>query len=373
MGHGSKSLNLEAGEWVEVLSQEEILATLDARGQLEGLPFMPEMLASCGKRFKVWRRAHKTCDTVNRTGGRWMTRAVHLEESRCDGQAHGGCEAACLVFWKEAWLKRVDGPGLGPAAPAPRLPVIQPGRGCTEQDVHRAVRAPGDANDADPTYACQATLLPEYTTLLKWWDVRQYVEDCSSGNVGLWALIQGGSYVVFHFLIRKLDRRSTRLLSRLLIRLYDGWQALVGGVPYPRRWGQIPVGQKTPAPPPLGLQPGELVRVKSYDAILATLDQHNKNRGMFFDAEEVPYCGKTVRVRSHVRRIVNERTGKMLELKGNNVILEDVYCKGWYSDRRMHCPRAIYSFWRETWLERPEQEKAAEAAPQPAGAPKRAL
>jgi hypothetical protein len=106
---------------------------------------------------------------------------------------------------------------------------------------------------------------------------------------------------------------------------------------------------------PLELRPGEWVRVKSYDAILDTLDGNNKNRGMFFDAEEVPYCGKTFRVRSLVRRIINERTGKMLDLKGNNVILEGVYCKGWYSDRRMHCPRAIYSFWREGWLERSEK------------------
>ncbi len=26
--------------------------------------------------------------------------------SRCDGTAHGGCQTACLLYWKEAWLKR---------------------------------------------------------------------------------------------------------------------------------------------------------------------------------------------------------------------------------------------------------------------------
>ena len=31
-------------DWVEVRSKEEILATLDSKGQLDGMPFMPEML-----------------------------------------------------------------------------------------------------------------------------------------------------------------------------------------------------------------------------------------------------------------------------------------------------------------------------------------
>ena len=37
------TLNLRVGELVEVRSEDEILATLDVDGELEGLPFMPEM------------------------------------------------------------------------------------------------------------------------------------------------------------------------------------------------------------------------------------------------------------------------------------------------------------------------------------------
>ena len=40
----SNTLNLRAGEWVEVRNADEILRTLDAEQALEGLPFMPEML-----------------------------------------------------------------------------------------------------------------------------------------------------------------------------------------------------------------------------------------------------------------------------------------------------------------------------------------
>jgi hypothetical protein len=43
-------LNPKAGEWVEVRSREEILATLGKNGCLENLPFMPEMFAFCGQR-----------------------------------------------------------------------------------------------------------------------------------------------------------------------------------------------------------------------------------------------------------------------------------------------------------------------------------
>ena len=42
------SPRFRAGEWVQVRTKEEILSTLDAKGQLDELPFMPEMLRYCG-------------------------------------------------------------------------------------------------------------------------------------------------------------------------------------------------------------------------------------------------------------------------------------------------------------------------------------
>ena len=48
-----KSRKLSAGDWVEVRNKEEILRSLDNNGQLDGMPLMPEMLQSCGKRFQV--------------------------------------------------------------------------------------------------------------------------------------------------------------------------------------------------------------------------------------------------------------------------------------------------------------------------------
>jgi hypothetical protein len=97
-----------AGQLVEVRSKEEILLTLDSNGRVQEMPFMPEMFRYCGRRFRVYKRAHKTCDFVNKTGIRKLPSAVHLEGLRCDGSAHGGCQAECMFFWKDAWLKRVD-------------------------------------------------------------------------------------------------------------------------------------------------------------------------------------------------------------------------------------------------------------------------
>ena len=54
-----------AGDWVEVLSKEEILGTLDKNGRLDELPFMPQMFKYCGQRFRIYKSAYKTCDTVS--------------------------------------------------------------------------------------------------------------------------------------------------------------------------------------------------------------------------------------------------------------------------------------------------------------------
>jgi hypothetical protein len=349
-------LALRAGDWIEVRSKEEILATLDRHGRLDGQVFMPEMFQFCGKRYRVWKRAHKTCDTVNLTGGRRLQSTVHLQELRCDGTAHGGCEAACLLFWKEAWLKRVsdsrrenEGGSAGSAS-----------GDCTEHQVMAATRATdAGGENTQPVYRCQATLLPEASSRLHWWDFRQYFEDLVSGNASIGQIGAGAIYVAYHWLVNSSRRLSVRF-SHALIALYDRFQTLRGGSPYPRRQGTIERGAQTPERT-LELQPGELVRVRSLPEILDTLDPRNRNRGMLFDAEEMPFCGKTFRVRSRVRRIIDETSGRMLELKGRNVILDGAWCQARYSDRRMFCPRAIYPFWRETWLERvdgPDREAA---------------
>jgi hypothetical protein len=343
---------LRAGDWVEVRSKDEILGTLDKKAQLENRPFMPQMLEYCGRRLRVAKSAHKTCDTISKVpAGRRVSSAVHLEGVRCDGRAFDGCHAACSIFWKQAWLKRVD-------ATAEPLPA-RPGPGCTIEEVMAATRAAGASDGQAPTYVCQATELGRASTLLPWWDIRQYVEDYRSRNVSLRQLAGGLAYAIVYALVRA-GWWSRTGAGRILTWCYDRIQALRGGVPFPRRKGKIPSGQRTPTET-LDLQPGELVYVKPYREILATLDTRNRNRGLYFDAEHVPYCGRTYRVRSRVNRIVDEKTGKLLEFKTGSVILEGVACQARYSDHRMFCPRAIYPYWREIWLQRVNPDPGAHA------------
>ena len=101
---------LKPGDVVEVRSAAEILETLDTDGALNGMPFMPEMTRFAGKRFTVDRRAEKICDTVSGEppNSRRLRDSVLLEDLRCDGSGHDGCQAGCRIYWKEAWLRRVD-------------------------------------------------------------------------------------------------------------------------------------------------------------------------------------------------------------------------------------------------------------------------
>ena len=108
----------------------------------------------------------------------------------------------------------------------------------------------------------------------------------------------------------------------------------------------------------LKLQEGEWVRIKSYDEILATCNEDNLNRGLYFDGEMVPYCGKASRVLKRVTRIINEQTGKMMTMKNPCIILENVVCHARYSYCRMFCPRELYPYWREIWLERVVDDKS---------------
>lgn len=341
----TSSLPLRAGEWVQIRTKEEILRTLDASGRLDELPFMPEMLQYCGMKMRVSKRAHKTCDPALGIGGRKMAHAVHLENIRCDGSAHDGCEAACLIFWKEAWLKRVDGESAAGIAVSSR---DEPSRHvkCTEDDLRLGVKVPASPGDPDPTYVCQNTQVKFATQPLPWWDVRQYMEDYTSGNVRLSQLAAG----LLFSALRTVAEAGIGL-GYAIRWTYDAFQRAIGGSPYPLRPYGVPQGTLTPKSQ-LNLQPGEIVRVKPYCEILKTLNSDYRNRGMYFDAEMVLFTERGYKVHKRLKRVIDERTSKMVHFKSDAIVLENVVCEARYAKCRRFCPRAIYPFWREIWLER---------------------
>jgi hypothetical protein len=295
---------------------------------------MPEMLQYCGRKFRVFKSAHKTCDTISTYSNRRMKDAVHLEGLRCDGTAHDGCQAACLLFWKDAWLKPIHGPE-STASRTEQPSVRRDGPhgkalNCDMETLTRAVRVKaGRQESLEQLYSCQATELVRATTPLEWWDPRQYIRDLLSRNVGLWDFLYFGALAT----------------AKAGMRLH--WR--VGQ--YLRIRGSA--GHKTPTAN-LNLQPGELVQVRSKKAILSTLDDQARNRGLSFDREMMPYCGQTFRVHSRVEKIINDKNGKMIHLPNDCIILDGATCSGCLSRGRMFCPRAIYPFWREIWLKRLE-------------------
>jgi hypothetical protein len=332
-------LDLRVGDIVEVRSEEEILRTLDSQGTLDSLPFMPEMLQFCGKRFRVHKRADKTCDTIDWGTLRRMENAVHLEGLRCNGAAHGGCKAGCLVHWKEAWLKRVGDPSNGSThvepAQASGAREAEGTAACTRDALMQATRRENTV-DGEEVFSCQATELVRATSAMPWWRPGQYVRDVRLGNASVGRVIRSLLVGLFN----KFQKANARVAP--------GFGLIHGAKPYPY------VDSKatgTPPSDPLNLQPGDLVEVKSKEEIFETLDERDRTRGLRFDAEQLNYCGRRGRVSHKVDRIINEKTGTMLPIKSDAIIIEEFFCTG---DYHRACPRSVYVWWRESWLRRVE-------------------
>jgi hypothetical protein len=306
-------LGLWPGEWVQVRSFAEISATLDGEGRLDGLPFMPEMLRYCGKRYRVFRRVEKIHQYFGPAPAhlRRLRNAVLLDELRCDGAAHGGCQAACQLIWKEAWLT--------PADAANASPPIRDAVDASKLNTHTKV----GLSEGEERYACQMTELPGATTPLSWRDMRHYWRDLRSRNV-----------------------RVSPFITAIALALFNGVQRRAGGPEVPYRQ---PTDRKSSPKVDLDLKPGELVRVKSRPEIERTLNSASRNRGLWFDREMHRYCGGEFRVASVVRTLVDEASGKPLTMSSPCIVLEGVSGTGEYLAL---CPQNDLIFWHEIWLER---------------------
>jgi hypothetical protein len=311
-----------AGDRVVVRSPEEILSTLDADGTLDGMPFMPEMLDWCGRSLVVERRAEKVCVFVTppEYGNRRFAGkdVVFLEGTRCDGSAHDGCKRGCKIFWNESWLRPADSLAETERTPTGFDELV--GRLRTKTDGGR--------------YFCQSTELYRAT--------QEFM-----GNKKLWML---------RILVRELRNRDRSVGEALTLLGRWSWQRLLRRVGHDE--GLRGEQERTPTES-LGLEPGDLVRIKRRAEIVATLDRAQSNRGLRVGAKMMRYCEANAEVRDRVDRIIDERTGEMREMR-NTVTLKDVragnkafsddecLCAGELGD----CPRGELMFWREIWLER---------------------
>jgi hypothetical protein len=304
------------GDLVRVKAPEEIRATLDQEGCCEHLPFMEEMLPYCGKVFRVHRRMDKINDMRNKTGVRRFRDAVTLQDARCDGSQHGGCQAGCFLIWKDEWLERLDTESLSHSDIGPDFPVAHPG--------------PETSDERDKTYICQMTRLWEASEPMSRWDIRQDIRPLIYGNIGI------GPFLV-----------------AIVTRLFNSIQRARGGAGYPH----MPVSDRQGRTPnrPLGLERGDEVAIRSKQDISGTLVD-GRNRGLWFDTDMIRFCGRRDIVRTRVERVIHEATGKMVRMKTPCVVLENAIATGEFL--RL-CPQHEYIFWRETWLDRVNADSMA--------------
>jgi hypothetical protein len=322
---------------VRVRPLHEILDTLDQDGCLDGLPFMPEMANRCGHDFAVLKRMDRVKDLVERTGLRRMMNAVILDGDRCDGSHHGGCQALCQSIWKEAWLTKSDSRSRRSRsrladAPTPQAATLR----CTEADLRRFCQVRCDGSEE--RFRCQQTEMKKASSYMTWWDPRQYWRDWWSGTMTTRVMLGAALLWCFRKFLRHVGG------GRILVPAYNRLQQLRGGEVYPYGGGVL---RKTPVEK-LDLRPGEWVQVKSFDEIRATLSANNRNRGLWFDAEMVKYCNGVYRVLCRVERIIEPKTGRMVNFTNDCIILDGVTTRG---EHHGNCHNE-YQFWREIWLRR---------------------
>jgi hypothetical protein len=298
------------GDLVEIRPLSEILATLDAGCALEGLPFQPEMVRFCGQRVRVFRCLDKIYDYGRTKRMRRLSGSVLLSGLRCDGAAHGGCEAECYLIWKTQWLRRVHA-----AADAAAASVL-----ATPPQMLDATR------DGD-RYRCQFTMLHSCTREFNAGDWRKDLVPLISGNYALrpW-------------------------LVAMLTRIFNAVQRRRGG----HTWPPMPPVGTHENPAVASLAPGQRVVVVPIEAIARTLNRNGKNRGLWFDTDMIKHCGRGFGVHRSVSKIIDDATGEMRAMKTPCITLEGVD----YSGEGLHFnAQHDPTFWREAWLQHAQHQE----------------
>jgi hypothetical protein len=138
---------------------------------------------------------------------------------------------------------------------------------------------------------------------------------------------------------RRLSPRREREFKRRTNDLINWFSGLTGG-------SERPAVVPQAAAATTKLKAGDRVRVRSEEAIQATLNHWRQLKGCTFMVE---YCGTTQRVHKRMERFVDERDLRVKRCKGI-ILLEGLHCQG--TAEFGPCDRSCYYFWREEWLEK---------------------
>jgi hypothetical protein len=210
------------------------------------------------------------------------------------------------LWWKGAWIRKLEGDESRGAARSGDVESLR-------REL-RTTKAPGK-------YFCQSTELERVTRPLSTLGrLRIAALDLCLGNAGIIEMI--------------------RMIASPLF-----WKTVHTFLPVFVE-GKL---EKTPTES-LGLEPGEMVEVKSAEEIADTLTALGRNRGLRYDHNLNQHCGKKYRVRDRLDRMILESTGEMIFLQ-NTVTLQEVRCQCEVSAVG-GCPRRDWAYWREIWLRR---------------------
>jgi hypothetical protein len=297
------------GDLVEVRTPDEIGATLDADGTSGNLPFMPEMVELCGRTFRVSSRAFTVCYLGPGSHRAFNAANVFtLENVRCSGAAHDGCQKACTIFWRESWLRKAEATKL---------------QSPPDQAAADRLRSRLKVSTGPRTYFCQSSELLKATRPLS---RRQRLAGYLSG------------FFAGNFTAQEMIRN----LGIWLFWLLRG-----------RFFGVYARGSRDSTPSEaLNLQPGEWVEVKSMQSIRETLDSRGHNRGLYFSPDMRLWCGRRCQVKGRLDKIIVDGSGRMRRLR-DTVCLEGSTCGCAYNGFDMGgCSRCEITYWREIWLRR---------------------
>jgi hypothetical protein len=97
------------GEWVRVVDEAQVRATLGPGDRLRGLLFVPAQFTTCGHVYRVHKRVRRIMDDDGRM--RPVSGTVLLEGVTCDcGGATLGCGRHCPLFYRDEWLEKAAAP-----------------------------------------------------------------------------------------------------------------------------------------------------------------------------------------------------------------------------------------------------------------------
>lgn len=106
-----------------------------------------------------------------------MRTTVFLQDLRCDGEFHDGCQRNCLLFWTEAWLQPAEHDAQSPpTAPAQVREVM---RAAQQLPTRRGDR-----------YTYQSTELYDATHDLSRWNIAPWLKEIARGELTIRAFVQ---------------------------------------------------------------------------------------------------------------------------------------------------------------------------------------